>query len=60
MPLIAGGIGVAAFFCFMFSWVELLIARTLTSVDTKPIVVTMTRTVSAAGWTGGCWRRPGR
>jgi glycerol transport system permease protein len=31
MPLIASGIGVAAFFCFMFSWVELLIARTLTT-----------------------------
>jgi glycerol transport system permease protein len=53
MPLVAGGIGVAAFFCFMFSWVELLIARTLTSVDTKPIVVTMTRTVSAAGMDWG-------
>ena len=25
MPLIASGIGVAAFFCFMFSWVELLL-----------------------------------
>ncbi|NHW17462.1 ABC transporter permease subunit, partial [Escherichia coli] len=24
-PLIASGIGVAAFFCFMFSWVELLL-----------------------------------
>ena len=33
VPLIASGIGVAAFFCFMFSWVELLLARTLTSVD---------------------------
>jgi glycerol transport system permease protein len=53
LPLIAGGVGVAAFFCFMFSWVELLIARTLTSVDTKPIVVTMTRTVSAAGMDWG-------
>ena len=30
MPLIASGIGVAAFFCFMFSWVELLLSRTLT------------------------------
>ena len=37
MPLIASGIGVAAFFCFMFSWVELLLARTLTSVNAKPI-----------------------
>ena len=49
MPLIKSGIGVAAFFCFMFSWVELLLARTLTSVHAKPIVATMTRTVSASG-----------
>ncbi len=49
MPLIASGIGVAAFFCFMFSWVELLISRTLTSVDAKSIAATMTRTVSASG-----------
>ena len=53
MPLIASGIGVAAFFCFMFSWVELLLARTLTSVDAKPIAATMTRTVSAAGMDWG-------
>src|SRR4029077_15518014 len=32
LPSIASGIGVAAFFCFMFSWVELLLAKTLTSV----------------------------
>lgn len=49
LPLIRSGIGVTAFFCFMFSWVELLLARTLTSVDAKPIAATMTRTVSAAG-----------
>ncbi|SFG25545.1 carbohydrate ABC transporter membrane protein 2, CUT1 family [Palleronia marisminoris] len=49
MPLISSGIGVAAFFCFMFSWVELLLSRTLTSVDAKPIAATMTRTVGAAG-----------
>ena len=49
MPLIASGIGVAAFFCFRFSWVELLLSRTLTSVDAKPIASTMTRTVSASG-----------
>lgn len=49
MPLIASGIGVAAFFCFMFSWVELLIARTLTTVDAKPIAAIMTRTVGADG-----------
>lgn len=49
MPLVASGIGVTAFFCFMFSWVELLLSRTLTSVDAKPIAATMTRTVSASG-----------
>ncbi|MFT7593423.1 MAG: glycerol transport system permease protein [Paracoccaceae bacterium] len=48
-PLIASGIGVVAFFCFMFSWVELLLSRTLTSVDAKPIAATMTRTASASG-----------
>ena len=49
MPLIKAGVGVTAFFCFMFSWVDLLLARTLTSVNAKPIVATMTRTVSASG-----------
>ncbi len=53
MPLIASGVGVAAFFCFMVSWVELLLARTLTSVSAKPISATMTRTVSAAGMDWG-------
>jgi len=53
LPLIANGIGVAAFFCFMFSWVELLLARTLTSVNAKPIAAVMTRTVSAAGMDWG-------
>ena len=47
------GIGVAAFFCFMFSWVELLLARTLTTINAKPIAATMTRTVSAAGMDWG-------
>ena len=53
IPLIKAGVGVAAFFCFMFSWVELLMARTLTSVNAKPIVATMTRTVSASGMDWG-------
>jgi glycerol transport system permease protein len=53
LPLIRSGIGVTAFFCFMFSWVELLLARTLTSVNAKPIAATMTRTVSAAGMDWG-------
>jgi len=49
LPLIKSGVGVAAFFCFMFSWVEMLLARTLTSVEAKPIASIMTRTVSAEG-----------
>ncbi|BDQ35718.1 sugar ABC transporter permease [Pseudodesulfovibrio nedwellii] len=49
VPLIRAGIGVTAFFCFMFSWVELLLARTLTTTAAKPIAATMTRTVSATG-----------
>ncbi len=50
LPAIAAGIGVAAFFCFMSSWVELLLAKTLTSVAAKPIAATMTRTASTAGY----------
>ena len=53
LPLISSGIGVTAFFCFMFSWVELLLSRTLTSVNAKPIAATMTRTVSASGMDWG-------
>ncbi len=49
VPLIRSGVGVTAFFCFMFSWVELLFARTLTVTKAKPIVATMTRTISATG-----------
>jgi glycerol transport system permease protein len=50
VPTISSGIGVAAFFCFMFSWVEMLLAKTLTSVAAKPIVATMTRTASISGY----------
>lgn len=53
IPLIGPGIGVTAFFCFMFSWVELLLARTLTSVEAKPIGAIMTRTVTASGMDWG-------
>ena len=49
LPMIGSGIGVTAFFSFLFSWVELLLARTLTSVDAKPIGAVMTRTISAEG-----------
>ncbi|MCF6232030.1 MAG: carbohydrate ABC transporter permease [Rhodobacteraceae bacterium] len=50
LPNIKAGVGVAAFFCFMFSWVELLLAKTLTAVHAKPIAAIMTKTASSAGY----------
>lgn len=50
LPTIKAGVGVAAFFCFMFSWVELLLAKTLTAVAAKPIAAAMTKTASSAGY----------
>ncbi len=50
LPNISAGVGVAAFFCFMFSWVEMLLAKTLTAVEAKPIAAVMTRTASSAGY----------
>lgn len=50
LPTITSGIGVAAFFCFMFSWVELLLAKSLTSVAAKPIAAVMTKTASSSGY----------
>lgn len=37
IPMITPGIGVAAFFCFMFSWIEVVFARILTVTAGKPI-----------------------
>ena len=53
LPINRGALGVTLFFCFMFSWVELLLARTLSGASAKPIVVVMTRTVSASGMDWG-------
>src|SRR5436190_1195616 len=50
IPTIAAGIGVACFFCFMFSWVELLLAKTLTAVAAKPIAAEITKTASTSGY----------
>ncbi|MEL6477868.1 MAG: carbohydrate ABC transporter permease [Pseudomonadota bacterium] len=50
LPNITSGVGVAAFFCFMFSWVELLLAKTLTAVEAKPIAAEMTKTASSSGY----------
>ncbi|HEY1778935.1 MAG TPA: carbohydrate ABC transporter permease [Roseiarcus sp.] len=49
LPLIANGIGVTAFFCFMFSWVEQLLATTLTASNALPFAAVMTRAYSVSG-----------
>ncbi|MFP3981537.1 MAG: carbohydrate ABC transporter permease [Desulfobacterales bacterium] len=48
-PLIAPGVGVAAFFCFTFSWIELILAKALTVTYAKPVVVTLTVGIGAEG-----------
>ncbi|MGB3246190.1 MAG: carbohydrate ABC transporter permease [Sulfitobacter sp.] len=37
LPQIKSGVAVTAFFCFMFSWVEVVFARILTTTNGKPI-----------------------
>lgn len=37
LPQISSGVAVTAFFCFMFSWVEVVFARILTTTNGKPI-----------------------
>jgi glycerol transport system permease protein len=39
LPQILPGIGVTAFFCFIFSWVEVVFARILTVTGGKPITM---------------------
>jgi len=39
IPAVAPGIGVTAFFCFIFSWVEVVLARILTTTGGKPITM---------------------
>jgi glycerol transport system permease protein len=55
IPLIRAGVGVTAFFCFMFSWVELLLARTLTVTEAKPgaLVIYFVRNYMAKGFALG-------
>lgn len=49
IPMISSGIGVTLFFLFMFSWVELLLASTLTATNAQPIASVMTQTKGASG-----------
>lgn len=50
LPVAAPGIGVAAFFCFMASWVELILANALTTTDAKPIVAVLFRAGGPLGF----------
>lgn len=49
IPAIAPGIGVTAFFCFIFSWVEILLANWLTTVDAVPFGSIILRAGMALG-----------
>lgn len=50
VPVAAPGIGVAAFFCFMASWVELILANALTTTDAKPIIAVLFRAGGPLGF----------
>lgn len=49
IPVIAPGIGVTAFFLFIFSWSELLLGSVLTASSAKPITVALLQNVSMFG-----------
>ena len=48
-PIIAPGVGVAAFFAFTFSWIETMFAGNLTASDAIPIGTVLTNTMGASG-----------
>lgn len=53
LPLISQGIAVTAFFCFLFSWTELVMAKGLTATHTRPITVVLTRSLGVTGFDWG-------
>lgn len=55
LPAIAPGIGVTAFFCFIFSWVEILLANWLTTVDAVPFGSIILRAGMAIGLNSIGW-----
>ena len=46
LPEIAPGIAVTAFYCFLFSWTEVILSNALTTIDGKPIGAIMSRVSS--------------
>ncbi|MBF0280029.1 MAG: carbohydrate ABC transporter permease [SAR324 cluster bacterium] len=55
IPAIAPGIGVTVFFCFIFSWVEILLANWLTTVDAVPFGSIILRAGTALGLNSLGW-----
>ena len=55
LPAIAPGIGVTAFFCFIFSWVEILLANWVTTIDAVPYGSIILRAGTALGLNSLGW-----
>ena len=55
IPAIAPGIGGTAFFCFIFSWVEILLANWLTTIDAVPFGAILLRAGTALGLNSLGW-----
>jgi glycerol transport system permease protein len=55
LPAIAPGIGVTAFFCFIFSWVEILLANWVTTIDAVPFGAIILRAGTALGLNSLGW-----
>lgn len=55
LPVIAPGIGVTAFFCFIFSWVEILLANWVTTIDAVPFGAIILRAGTALGLNSLGW-----
>jgi len=55
LPAIAPGIGVTAFFCFIFSWVEILLANWITTIDAVPFGSIILRAGMALGLNSLGW-----
>jgi len=49
VPLIGPGIGVAAFFCFMYSWIEAVLVEGLTDTSLTPISRELGKTIDPSG-----------
>src|SRR5699024_5588746 len=49
IPLIGAGVGVGAFFAFMFSWIDVIVAQALTTTHATPISTVMGTAHSSSG-----------